>query len=73
MALTLDSTLADLLKDPRAKAEIEKAIPGLTTNPMVSMVSGMSLRQLVSMPQAAQLGVTQQKVEAILAEVNKQM
>jgi hypothetical protein len=35
------------------------------------MVQGMSLNMIVSMPQAAQLGFTKEKVEAILAEANK--
>jgi len=32
----------------------------------------MTLNMLLSMPQAAQLGLTKDKAEAILAEVNKQ-
>jgi hypothetical protein len=38
---------------------------------MVAMVRGMSLNMLLSMPQAAQLGLTKEKAEAMLAEVNK--
>ena len=37
------------------------------------MISGMSLRAILSMPQAAQMGLTQEKVEAILAEINKKV
>ncbi len=43
----------------------------LHTHPMIGMAKGMSLRMIVSMPQAAQLGLTQDKVEEVLAQVNK--
>ena len=68
---TMDSTLGSLLADPKAKAVVDQYAPGVSSNPMVALVSGASLKSLVSMPQAAQLGLTQAKVEALLAEVNK--
>ena len=71
MAFTLDSTLGDLLNDPQAKVVLDKYLPGISSNPMVAMAKGMSLNMLLSMPQAAQLGLTKDKAEAILAEVNK--
>jgi hypothetical protein len=40
---------------------------------MVGMVRGMTLNMILSMPQAAQLGLTKDKVEAILAQINKQV
>ena len=73
MAFTLDTTLGELLNDPQAKAVLEKQLPGIADNPMVAMVKGMSLNMTLSMPQAAQLGITKEKVNAILAEVNKQV
>lgn len=73
MAFTLDTTLGELLDDPQAKAVLDKNLPGISTNPMVAMARGMSLNMIISMPQAAQLGLTKEKAEAILAEVNKQM
>ncbi len=71
MAYTLDSTLNDLLADPRVKPVLDKHLPGVAADPAVAMVKGMSLRAIVSNPMAASFGVTQVKVEAILAEVNK--
>jgi len=71
MHFTLDSTLGDLLNHPQAKALIDQYVPGLSTNPMIEMVKGMSLNMLLSMPQAAQLGITKEKAEALLAEANK--
>jgi len=73
MAYTLDTTLGSLLDDPRAKGVLDMYVPGLSTNPMVAMVRGMTLNMLLAMPQAAQLGLTKDKAEAILAEVNKQV
>jgi len=71
MAFTLDSTLGQLLDDPQAKAVLDQQLPGISTNPMVAMAKGMSLNMIVSMPQAAQVGLTKEKAEAILVEVNK--
>lgn len=73
MAFTLDTTLGELLDNPQAKAVLDKQLPGVSTNPMVAMAKGMSLNMILSMPQAAQFGLTKEKAEALLAEVNKQL
>jgi len=71
MAYTLDSTVGDLLKDPRVKPLLDQNFPGLASNPQVGMFAGFSLRMVVGNPMAAQFGITTEKVEAFLAEVNK--
>ena len=71
MAFTLDSTLGEILADPQAVKVLDQYVPGASTHPMIGMAKGMSLRMIVSMPQAAQLGLTQAKVEEVLAQVNK--
>ncbi len=71
MAYTLDSTLGDFLNDPRAKAVLEKYLPGISTNPMIAMAKGMSLNTILSFPQAAEFGLTREKAQAIVEEVNK--
>jgi hypothetical protein len=71
MAYTLDTTLGELLKNPQVAGILNQYVPGIATNPMVAMVQGMSLNMIVSMPQAAQLGFTKDKAEAIIAEANK--
>ena len=71
MAFTLDSTLGEILDDPQAKAVLDEQLPGISSNPLLAMAKGMSLNMILSMPQAAQLGLTKEKAEAILAEVNK--
>jgi hypothetical protein len=73
MAFTLDTTLGALVDDPKAKAVLDKHLPGVSNSPLLAMVKGMSLNMLLAMPQAAQLGLTKEKAEAILAEVNKQI
>lgn len=71
MAFTLDTTLGTLLDDPRAKGVLEQYLPGISTNPMVAMAKGMSLNMLLSMPQAAQMGLTKEKIQTVLQEINK--
>jgi hypothetical protein len=73
MAITLDTTLGTLLDDPQAKAILDKYLPGVSSNPLVGMARGMSLRMILAMPQAAQLGLTEEKANEILAEINKQL
>ena len=71
MAYTMDTTLGELMKDPKVKPLIDQYLPGVADNPMVSMVDGMTLDAIVSNPMAAQFGITEDKVEAILAQANK--
>lgn len=71
MAFTLDTTLGEILDHPQAKAVLDKHIPGASSHPMVSLARGMTLKMILSLPQAAQIGLTQEKAEAVLAEINK--
>lgn len=71
MEITMDSTLGQILENPQAKAVLDQHLPGVSTNPMVGMVKKMSLNSILSMPQAKQFGLTRDKVEAILVEINK--
>ena len=71
MEFTLDSKFGTLLENEQAKAIIDKYLPGVSTNPMVAMVKGMTLKSILAMPQAKQLGLTKEKVEKVLEEINK--
>ncbi len=73
MAFTLDTTLGQLLDDPQAKAVLDQQLPGVSTHPMVAMARGFTLNMVLAMPQAAQLGLTKEKAEALLVEINKQV
>ena len=70
MAYTLDTKVGELLKDANAVELLERYVPGASTNPMLGMASGMSLREILAMPQAKEFGVTEEMVQKVLAEVN---
>jgi hypothetical protein len=70
MAYSLDTKLGDLLNDTKAVDVVEKYIPGISANPMLIMVKGMTLRALLNMPQAKQAGITEDAVTKVLAEIN---
>lgn len=70
MAYSMDTTVGELLKDTRAVEILEQHVPGISSNPMIGMASGMTIKTLLAMPQAQQYGVTEEKVKAILDEIN---
>lgn len=70
MAYSLDTTVGELLKDTRAVEVLEQHVPGISSNPMIGMASGMTIKSLLAMPQAQQYGVTEEKVRTILEEIN---
>jgi hypothetical protein len=71
MAFSLDTKLGDLLDNDLAKSILEKHAPGITSNPMIAFAKGMTLKALLSMPQAAQFNITTARVEEVLLEINK--
>ncbi len=73
MKFTMDTTLSTLLNEPKAKPVLEKYIPGIYKNQMVKMVKGFSLEKLLGMPQAAQFGLTKEKVQSVLDEINQRV
>ena len=73
MAYTLDTTLGELLADPQAVTVMNQYLPGVSANPMLNLAKGASLRMLLAMPQAAQLGITKEMVQKILDDINKQL
>lgn len=73
MAFTLDTQIGTLLDDPQAKAVIDQYLPGVSTHPMIGMARGFTLNMILATPQAAQFGLTKEKVEAVLLEINKRV
>ncbi len=71
MAFTLDTPFGTLLDNPQAKPIVDKYLPGVSSNPMVGMLKGATLNMVLSMPQAAQFGITKEKVQPMLDEINK--
>ena len=70
MAYTLDSKIGELLKDSGAVKVFEKYAPGISKNPMIGLAKGMTLKTLLSMPQAKDAGITKEMIEKVLTEVN---
>ncbi|HUE99316.1 MAG TPA: hypothetical protein VMN99_08670 [Anaerolineales bacterium] len=70
MAYTMDSKVGEILKDPGAVKVLEKYAPGVSKNPMIGLAKGMTLKTLISMPQAKEAGVTEEMVKKVLAEIN---
>lgn len=73
MAFTLDTTLGEILDEPQAAAVLDQYLPGASDSPIVAMAKGMSLKMLLALPQAKQLGLTEAKAEKLLEDLNKQV
>lgn len=71
MAYTLNSTLGELIENPTVKGVLESHFPGITSNPLMFMFKGITIGQIINNPEAAQLGITPDKANAFLAEVNQ--
>jgi hypothetical protein len=70
MAYTLDTKVGEILLDTGAVEILERYAPGVSSNPMIGLAKGMTLKSLVAMPQARQAGVTEEMVLKVLAEIN---
>ena len=70
MTYTLDTKVGEILKDTRAVETLDRYVPGLSTNPLLGMAEGMTLRSLLELPQAKQFGITEEMVLGVLAEIN---
>ncbi|MFC1925025.1 hypothetical protein ACFLXA_06650, partial [Chloroflexota bacterium] len=68
MALTVDSKIGELLADAKAKAILDKHIPGFSTNPQIGMASGMTLKIIAPMSQGM---VTPEVLKAVEEELSK--
>ena len=73
MAYTLDTKVGEILKNTNAVALLEQYVPGLSTNPMLSMAEDMTLSSLLELPQAKQFGITEEMVLGVLAEINAKL
>ena len=70
MAYTMETKVGEILKDAKAVEVLEKHAPGISKNPMIGMAKGMTLKQIVGMPQAKQAGLTEAMVNQVLTEIN---
>jgi hypothetical protein len=70
MAYTLETKVGQILDDVNAVEILERYVPGISKNPMVGFARGMTLKSVISMPQARQAGLTEEMVVKVLAEIN---
>ena len=68
MAITFDSKLKDIMKDPGAVEVLEKYIPGFSKNPQLKLGYMMTFRTISKFPQAKQFGLTDEVLANVLAE-----
>ncbi|MBQ1545051.1 MAG: hypothetical protein IIZ60_04745 [Clostridia bacterium] len=66
--LTIDSKVKKLQKSPKATEIIVKYSPGFATDPQMKLVQGLTLRKLMSFPQA---GMAPEQVEALAKELEE--
>ena len=64
--LTLDSKVKALKKSPEATAIIVKYSPGFATDPQMKLVQGLTMRKLLSFPQA---GMSEEEIAALEKEL----
>ncbi len=62
MALTIDSKVKELMKNPKTADLLEKYAPGFKTNPQMKLVGALTFRKLAGFPQA---GISAEKLAEI--------
>lgn len=65
---SIESTISELLANPKAKAVVEKYLPELSKSSSLSMIEGMALQDLAAFPQS---GLDDAKLKAIQAELSQ--
>ena len=70
MAYTMETKVGVILEDTGAVKILDKHVPGISKNPMIGMAKGFTLKQILSMPQAKDAGLTEDMVKKVLAEIN---
>lgn len=69
MGFSLSSRIRDLLTDERAKAVVEKHLPGVSKHPMLPEAYYMTLKEVSYYPEARQAGLTKEILAAIEADL----
>ena len=65
---TRETTVGEILKDPKAVEVIENFSPGITKNPAIRMVKKFKLEKLTGVKQ---VGLSSEKLDELLKEVNE--
>ncbi len=66
MPYTINSTVGQLMADPRAKAVLDKHVPGASTHPQRHDAWHMTLGEVAGYPEA---GLTKETLQALVAEL----
>ena len=66
MAFSEQSTLREIIADERAKAILNKHIPGASTHPQLYMAMNMTLKEISWYPEA---GLTPEKLKALVEDL----
>lgn len=69
MGLSTSSRIRDLINDERAKAILQKHLPGATNHPQLGEAMYMTLKEVSYYPEARQAGLTKEKLAAIDEEL----
>ena len=68
MSYSANSTIRELMADERARAVVEKHLPGASTHPQLPEAMHMTLREVSWYPES---GLTQEKLDALVADLAK--
>ena len=66
MAFTQASLVKDVIADARARAVIERHVPGATAHPLLADALYMTIGEVAAFPQS---GISRKAFEAILADL----
>lgn len=71
MTVSLESKVGEILKNKKAVEVLEKYVTGITKNPMLALAKGMTLKNVLAMPQVKQYGITQEMITKVIDEINQ--
>lgn len=67
MAISMDTTLGEILENPDLCAIMEEQTPGVTKNPMIKMAKGFTLGKIAKTPAAK---MPEEKIQAFIDAAN---
>ena len=68
MAFDVNSKIRDILANEKAKAILDKHIPGASTHPQIDTALGMSLKEISYYSES---GLTPEKLKALVEDLEK--
>lgn len=69
MALSVDSKIKEILRNPEGKAVLEKWCPGFSESPALKMIQLLTFRKLLSFPESAELAAHIDEIDADLKAI----